>query len=197
MKSNSIIQDEELTKRFNCTKCTVNLMDIKLKMLKFWKVVISEQEMLAAKSILEKQPIKTSSLPVSMHQNQSTAKPNLNKSTARKKSLVLINQKKNKRNKIKISEKGNIDEEDDDIYKRDTFNLSQTENIFDKLDRLTDEEIIYFNFTQTDDLEMRKIYKKSIDETILLAKYKQIKQNKDESGKFISHLIFDFIYLFI
>jgi len=219
MKLNSKEKDEELAKKFNCTKCTVKLVDIKLQMFNFWKVVISEQDMLAANSVLAKQSFKSSNL-INEQQtpfntwkvviseqdmlaaNSVLAKQSVNssniineqstsyltteqnsyKSIAKKNNYgSLVNKKKLQHKRSKTFEKeNNIDDEDDDIYKNDTFNLSQTENIFDKLDSLTDHDITYFNFTQVDDPEMKKVYKKLIDESVLL---EQFKQEKNANGK--------------
>lgn len=180
MKINPKEQENELSKRFNCADCTVKLMDVKLLTPKHWRVIITQQDVLAVKIAMEKKAAAIS-LPIMDKKELNTETSKNKPATKKKKAYLLVNRKRDRHNNSKIEM---IDDDDDEIYKRDTFNLSQTENIFDKLDSLTEEQITCFNLTQADDSEMKKIYTKRIDEFLLIEKFKQTNdENKTVDGK--------------
>ena len=183
---------DDLAKKHNCVKCTVKIEDLKLITLKYWKVKITKQDIAQVQ-----QALKSPTLSIKLEQPSSVTIKS-NESSSPKKTTTKIEstkkKKKKKRIKPKIQSRTNsflLNTSDIDDYTIDTLNLTQTDNIFDRLHHLEGEQLKLFNFTISNDLHLNKTYKTRIDESILIEKFLNLQNNKPFNSKFKLYL---FVY---
>ena len=117
--------DEDLLrKKFKCVKCSVQLQDVKLLKLHFWKVHIQQNEIINHMNVDDKYLVKT---------------------TFKKKTPTKFESKKRKR---MADVEDNSDSENVDNTSANV-SLTEEEKLIDKVNKLTGDEIRWFNLTQT------------------------------------------------